>query len=153
MLKRISLFAFVTAVSLPAQQNSARQMFEQSCGVCHGADAGGTDRGPALMGNRRLRMRSPADIANTIRNGTPGGMPGFALPAAQVTTLADYVRSLNANAFDTKPPGDAGAGERCFFGAGGCSVCHSVAGRAGIHGSRSVERRSPVQTAAGRASR
>ena len=122
------------AVSLPAQQNSARQSFEQRCGVCHGADAGGTDRGPALLGNRRLRMRSPSDIANTIRNGTPGGMPGFALPAPEVATLADYVRSLNANAFDTKPPGDAAAGERFFFGGGGCSGCHAVAGRGGSTG-------------------
>jgi PQQ-dependent dehydrogenase (methanol/ethanol family) len=134
MLKRISLFAFLMAVSLSAQQNSAKLMFEQRCAVCHGADAGGTDRGPALMGNRRLRMRSPSDIANTIRNGTPGGMPGFALPAAEVTTLADYVRSLNANAFDTKPEGDAAAGERFFFDKGGCSGCHTVAGRGGSTG-------------------
>jgi len=116
------------AVSLSAQQNASKQLFVQRCAVCHGADAGGTDRGPALAGNRRLRMRSSSDIANIIRNGTPGGMPGFALPEDQVSALAAYVRSLNANAFETKLEGDPAAGERFFFGNGNCSSCHTVAG-------------------------
>lgn len=134
MLKRVSFFTFLMAVSLVAQEKSARQLFEQRCAICHGADAGGTDRGPALMGNRRLRMSTSSDIVNTIRNGTPGGMPGLALPAEELGTLADYVRSLNANAFDTKPQGDTTAGERFFFGKGGCSSCHTVAGRGGSTG-------------------
>jgi hypothetical protein len=45
-------------------------------------------------------------------------MPAFSLPEDQLTLLADYVRSLNATAFEAKPPGDVTAGERFFFGAG-----------------------------------
>jgi PQQ-dependent dehydrogenase (methanol/ethanol family) len=128
--------SFLIAVSpCSAQQtNSSAELFVERCAVCHGADATGTDRGPALAANRRLRTRLPSDIANIIRNGTPGGMPGFALPETEVSAIAEYVRSLNANAFDTKPPGDAAAGERFFFGPGNCVSCHTVGGRGGHTG-------------------
>jgi len=130
----VCAFPMVVAL-LPAQEtNPARQLFVQRCSVCHGGDASGTDRGPALTGNRRLRTRASSDIANIILKGTPGGMPGFALPENEVTTLADYVRSLNASAFDIKPPGDTAAGERFFFGNGNCASCHTAAGRGGSTG-------------------
>jgi PQQ-dependent dehydrogenase (methanol/ethanol family) len=131
MFQRPIAFTFLLGVSLcSAQQN----LFVQRCAVCHGEAAGGTDRGPALVGNRRMRTRSAADIANIIRKGTPGGMPPFALPEAEVSAIAEFVRSLNANAFDSKPAGDAAAGERFFFGAGNCASCHSVGGRGGHAG-------------------
>jgi len=37
--------------------------FGQTCAVCHGGDAEGTGRAPALLGNRALRGKSDADIA------------------------------------------------------------------------------------------
>jgi putative heme-binding domain-containing protein len=61
-------------------------------------------------------------------------MPAFSLPEDQLTLLADYVRSLNATAFEAKPPGDVTACERFFFGAGNCASCHSVGGRGGSNG-------------------
>ncbi|MGO9258783.1 MAG: c-type cytochrome [Bryobacteraceae bacterium] len=136
MLKRFPAFVFLTAATLCSAQEtgSPRQLFVDRCAVCHGADAGGTGRGPGIAGNRRLRSRASGDIANIIRNGTPGGMPGFALPANEVSALADYVRSLNASAFDAQPQGDIAVGERFFFGAGNCSACHTVAGRGGSQG-------------------
>jgi len=109
-------------------------LFTQRCAVCHGADAGGTDRGPALTANRRLRGRGGSDIAGTIRNGTPGGMPAFPLPDEQLSPLTEYIRSLNATAFESRPPGDKAAGESFFFGAGNCATCHTVAGRGGSNG-------------------
>ena len=125
----------VGVLSCSAQEtNSGGTLFARRCAVCHGADAGGTDRGPALSANRRLRTRLSSDIANIIRNGTPGGMPGFALPEAEASAIAEYVRSLNANAFDTKPSGDAAAGERFFLGQGNCISCHIVDGRGGHYG-------------------
>jgi len=75
-----------------------------------------------------MRTRSSADISNIIRKGMPGGMPPFALPEAEVGAIADYVRSLDANAFDSKPRGDAAAGGRFFFGADSCASCHSAGG-------------------------
>lgn len=136
MPKRLPFFVFLIVVSLCSAQetNSTLQLFVQRCATCHGADAGGSDRGPALAGNRRLGARTASDIANIILNGTPGGMPGFALAEDEVIPLADYVQSLNANAFETKPQGDAAAGERFFFGKGNCSSCHTAAGRGGATG-------------------
>ncbi len=136
MLKRLAYFAFLirASVAAPHDTNYTKQLYVQQCAVCHGSEAGGTDRGPALTGNRRLRIRPAAEIATIIQHGTPGGMPGFALPPEQVSRLADYIRSLNATAFDVKPEGDVEAGERFFFGKGNCASCHSVAGRGGSNG-------------------
>jgi PQQ-dependent dehydrogenase (methanol/ethanol family) len=104
-------------------------LFVEKCAVCHGAEAAGGDRGPAIANNRRLRSRSVSDIAAIIRNGTPGGMPAFPLPDDQIAQLAGYVHALNATAFEAKPEGDAAAGEAFFFGQGRCATCHTVAGR------------------------
>ncbi|MGD1071619.1 MAG: PQQ-binding-like beta-propeller repeat protein [Bryobacteraceae bacterium] len=131
----LSALASLSVSAAPdAGSNPTLQLYAQRCSVCHGADAGGTDRGPALTGNRRLRARPVAEIANAIKNGTPGGMPAFPLPEDQLSPLADYVRSLNATAFEAKPQGDVAAGERFFFGAGKCDSCHTVGGRGGSNG-------------------
>ena len=62
-------------------------------------------------------------------------MPSFNfLPPAQIQVLAHYVRSLNADAFDIKPAGDATAGASIFFGSGHCSDCHTAQGRGGTNG-------------------
>jgi len=125
--------AFALTASAAPDAASTKQLYTQMCSVCHGADASGTDRGPALAGNRRLRTRPASDIANTIKNGT-GAMPAFPLPDDQLSPLADYVHSLNATAFEAKPAGDIAAGERVFFGEGNCASCHSVGGRGGSNG-------------------
>jgi PQQ-dependent dehydrogenase (methanol/ethanol family) len=108
--------------------------FERLCGGCHGEGGAGGDRAPALAGNRELRGRSESQIAEIIRNGTPGGMPAFSLPESQLHLLAGWIRSLNASAFDLKPAGNAAAGEQLFFGAGRCSTCHMVQGRGQVNG-------------------
>jgi len=108
--------------------------YSRQCSVCHGADASGSDRGPALTGNRRMRTRSTADIAGIIRNGTPGGMPPFKLAESEVNALAEFVKSLNQTAFESAPQGDAAAGEQFFFGQGKCGACHMVKGRGGSNG-------------------
>ena len=57
--------------------------FGPNCSVCHGGDAAGTDRAPALSGNRNLRGQTEAQIAATISNGR-GNMPAFSfLPASR----------------------------------------------------------------------
>ena len=93
----------------------APPVFGSNCAVCHGGDAQGTDRAPALLNSRRLRGQSEADIEATIRDGR-GNMPSFAfLPAEQLETAARYVRSLNADAFGVKPSGDVAAGVRLLL--------------------------------------
>jgi PQQ-dependent dehydrogenase (methanol/ethanol family) len=103
--------------------------FGQACAVCHGGDADGTDRAPALVNNRQLRGKSDADIAVIIKNGR-GNMPAFAfLPPEQIQSLATFVRSLNTDAYDAKPEGDKLAGANMFFGSGHCAECHTAEGR------------------------
>ena len=108
--------------------------FSALCAVCHGGDAQGTDRAPPLTNNRRLRSRSEAQIADTIKNGR-ANMPAFAsLPPGEIQELAHFVRSLNANAFDMLPAGNPTAGAALFFGAGRCAECHIARGRGGTNG-------------------
>jgi PQQ-dependent dehydrogenase (methanol/ethanol family) len=108
--------------------------FQQLCASCHGEGAAGGDRAPGLVENRALRTRTEAQIKNLIRNGTPGGMPAFPLPDEQLDELAHWVHSLNASAYETRPPGDIAAGRQFFFGAGQCSSCHMVRGQGRVNG-------------------
>jgi len=64
-----------------AQAGNARKLFADHCAGCHGADARGSDRGPALAFNLRVRRRSVEQLRDFIRKGAPSsGMPAFALP-------------------------------------------------------------------------
>ena len=101
--------------------------FLQVCALCHGNDARGSDRAPALLHAPDLRGASAGAIADVIQKGK-GKMPALPLAPAAVETLAAYVQTLNATA--TAPmPGDPRAGEAIFFGSGRCSACHLAEGR------------------------
>jgi PQQ-dependent dehydrogenase (methanol/ethanol family) len=112
-----------------AQEPDIQQTYAKLCSGCHGADARGTQQGPGLAGNLRVRRRNVASLRNVILRGIPAaGMPGFDLPAPTVDALAALVVSLNASAADVTVPGDVAAGKAYFFGAGKCSTCHMVSG-------------------------
>jgi PQQ-dependent dehydrogenase (methanol/ethanol family) len=124
----------LTLTATAAAQTAARTAipvprFGKLCAACHGDTATGTDRGPALVDSRSLRNRSEREIHDVIQKGTPGGMPAFSLPESQLKLLASWVHSVNGSALDTKPAGDAAAGEQFFFGTGQCASCHMVRGR------------------------
>jgi PQQ-dependent dehydrogenase (methanol/ethanol family) len=112
----------------------AEKQFNSLCAECHGEGGNGGDRAPGLMNNPSLRARDEAQIRDLIKNGTSGGMPAFSLPEGELQSLARWLRSLNMSAFDTKPSGDAHAGEEFFFGRGQCSTCHMVHGRGKVNG-------------------
>ncbi len=120
------------AQNLPAGPIGAaegNQIFVARCGGCHGADARGSDRGPALAEVRRLRTRSVQQLQDIIQKGIPGtGMPAFDLPAPELDVLAALLRSLNGPAAESAVSGDPAAGERYFFGQGQCASCHMVYG-------------------------
>jgi PQQ-dependent dehydrogenase (methanol/ethanol family) len=104
-------------------------IFDKMCASCHGNGAAG-GRASALINNRRLRALSFDEIAGIIKNGMPNGMPPFgSMPDADLRAVTEFVRSLNASAFDARPDGDALAGGRYFFGAGKCSSCHIALGQ------------------------
>jgi PQQ-dependent dehydrogenase (methanol/ethanol family) len=114
----------------PSNLTEAAKAFAQRCAGCHGADADGTDRGPALVGSRRVRNLSIQQLRDLIRNGIPeSGMPAFDLPAQELDALAALVHALNAPAAESTVPGDSVAGERFFFGKGQCASCHMVYGK------------------------
>src|SRR5277367_6151118 len=70
----------------------AEKQFGQLCAGCHGEAAAGGDRAPALTNNRGLRSRTEAQIADLIKNGTNGGMPGFPLPENDLHSISGWVR-------------------------------------------------------------
>jgi PQQ-dependent dehydrogenase (methanol/ethanol family) len=117
------------AQEMPA--GSGDNLFNERCTLCHGSGAQGTDRGPALANNRRLRMSSEADLMDLIKNGR-ANMPSFSFLAAdQLQALAGYVHGLNATVFETHPAGDIDHGKEIFFGGGQCITCHTAHGTGG----------------------
>ncbi len=112
-----------------ALAQDGRDSFAKHCAVCHG-DGRGTERGPDLANNRRVRSRSAAELRAAIRDGMPAtGMPAFPLPTAELDAVTAFVRALGGPAAEANGPGDRAAGERFFFGKGGCSGCHMTGGR------------------------
>jgi len=126
--RELVLIALAALSAVFAQQPAsdpaalARDSYARRCASCHGNDAAGTDRGPSLNASRRLRTRSHQEVRDIVRNGTPAGMPPFALPEAEMEAIVLFVRGMNASAFDLNPPGDAAAGERFFFGEGQVAI-------------------------------
>jgi PQQ-dependent dehydrogenase (methanol/ethanol family) len=133
-MKPLLFFFASTFAVMSAYAQAPEQQFAKLCAGCHGEGATGTDRGPSFIDSRSLRRRSQGQIHDLIRNGTPGGMPAFALPEDELTAMARYVRNFNASAFEVRPAGDAAAGEGFFFGNGQCAACHMVHGRGKTNG-------------------
>jgi PQQ-dependent dehydrogenase (methanol/ethanol family) len=122
------LFAQDPAPAASAEE--VRQTYAKLCAGCHGVDARGSQQGPGLSGNPRLRRRSALSLRNVIARGIPSaGMPGFDLPSPTLDGLVNLVVSLNSSAAEANVPGDRAAGAEFFFGKGNCSSCHMVAGR------------------------
>src|SRR5437762_608487 len=134
--------ATVTAQAYPAEQVQAGQTaFASRCGFCHGRDTAGGESGPDLTRSTLVAEDSRGDkIAQVIRAGRPDrGMPGFALPDADVAAIVAFIhdqkskaesqeggrRSVDAADLQT---GDAAAGQRFFEKVGGCTNCHSATG-------------------------
>src|SRR3989441_8487963 len=114
----------------PSDLARGQKVYAEHCVGCHGADFRGTDQGPGLTGNSRVRRMSLPRLRNIIRNGIPNsGMPPFDLPAPDLDALAPFVRSLNSQAAESNAPGNPAAGEQFFFGKGECGSCHMVSGR------------------------
>ena len=140
-LRRCSLVVALVAClpTSPAQSPTVASagtpaQYGQTCSVCHGEGGEGTDRGPALVGSRRLRGQSEAEIAAVIKNGRANMPPFSSLPDQQIQALAHFVHSSNANVFDLHPAGDTAAGSRVFWGSGHCSNCHTAQGHGGAGG-------------------
>src|SRR6266849_1577953 len=123
-MKHTALFGlFVLAVSvqgataqqagnLTAQQTMGRQVFAQSCGVCHLPPAlGAKTYGPAL--NKDAGGGDPDVVREFIENGTPR-MPSwkYYLKPAQIDAIISYLKTVPVQAASAAPARrPAGGGE------------------------------------------
>jgi cytochrome c oxidase cbb3-type subunit 3 len=80
----------------PGQIAAGKQLFQaMNCVGCHFNGGGGM--GPPLMDNVWIYGGSMENIASSIAEGRPNGMPTFRgfIPDEQIWQLAAYVRSLS----------------------------------------------------------
>jgi PQQ-dependent dehydrogenase (methanol/ethanol family) len=110
------------------QADMAPAQFAQTCSLCHGNDARGTDRAPTLVNPDHFRTMSESDLSDIIQKGK-GRMPAFPQAPNDLAILMRYIRYLNSTASAVVVPGDPKAGEQIFFGSGQCSSCHIALGR------------------------
>ncbi len=87
----------------------------RTCAACHGENAGGGDRAPALTDNAHLRTLDIAGIEAIIKGGQRGMPPFPNLPQAEVTGLAAWIHSMNISALQSAPPEQVHAGEAYFL--------------------------------------
>jgi cytochrome c oxidase cbb3-type subunit III len=109
-----------------------RVAFADNCAACHGSGGGGGKGYPNLNDDDWLWGGKLADIEQTVRHGArsgdddghQGNMPAFGrdgiLKAEQISTVADYVRSLSG--LPVEQGADLAAGKKIF--ADNCVTCH-----------------------------
>jgi alcohol dehydrogenase (cytochrome c) len=133
--RAIVVLLLATAAASGADVESGKRLFEARCGLCHGADGAGGERGPNIVDARRGRVRSKESLREVISKGIPeGGMPAFRLPDDEMESILMFLGSLSAPAIDRALPGNLAAGSAFFFGEGKCSSCHMIQGRGGVLG-------------------
>jgi cytochrome c oxidase cbb3-type subunit 3 len=111
--------------------------FADNCAPCHGAGGGGAKGYPNLNDDDWLWGGKLAQIEQTITHGArsgddkgrQGSMPAFGsggiLKPEQISTVADYVRSLSG--LPTEAGANLAAGKKLF--ADNCAVCHGPDGK------------------------
>jgi cytochrome c oxidase cbb3-type subunit III len=111
-----------------------KQLFSSSCAQCHGLDGKGSERAPNIADQPRIRQLSDTQISGIIENGVPGtGMPAFhSFEPQQVKAVVAYLRRLQGKNDTVALPGNPEHGKAIFFGKGGCSECHMIAGQGGF---------------------
>ena len=118
----------------PTQAPEAPKAFAQTCSLCHGNDARGTDRAPTLINPDHFRTLTDEDLSNVVMKGK-GKMPALPLPPDDLQAVTRFIRAVNSTTTAAAAvPGDAHAGETVFFGSGQCSSCHMVHGVGSANG-------------------
>lgn len=86
--------AAAPAAAMEKAENG-KELFASHCAMCHGAEGEG-GIGPDLTSGSFKYGRDAADIAESIRNGRPRGMPAFGsqFKVAEIDSLTDFVLSL-----------------------------------------------------------
>jgi cytochrome c oxidase cbb3-type subunit III len=140
------LFGLVSITNLRAQQPGSTttaadvqgsMLFDSNCGSCHGSDGRGGEHGPDIATAPDVQRLADSDLIAIAKNGVPAtGMPAFDwLGQEKLTSIVQYLRTLQGRQIDIKLPGNPKSGEALFFGGARCSKCHMVNGKGGFIGS------------------
>ena len=118
----------------PTAAVAGRRLYTQACQACHGGNAAGSERGPALSTGSFKHGSKDGELFLNIRNGITGTkMPAFGkLEVAQVWQIVSYLRSLTGIKSNEVVSGNPKNGETLFFGKAACASCHEVNGRGSI---------------------
>ena len=109
----------------PAAREMGQRLFLNHCAQCHGSDAGGSKGFPNLADTDWLYGGDTDNIKQTLIGGRAGVMPAFAhLESAQVSDVANYVRSLSGLAADQIK---VGRGAEVYKA--NCAACHGAEGK------------------------
>src|SRR5438270_328887 len=93
LLIRILSCTLLVTSGLPAQMPV--RSFSSHCAICHGGDAGGSDRAPAILGF--VGSHSDAEIAALVHAGRlEKGMPKFDFTDAEMAALVKHLRGLRS---------------------------------------------------------
>jgi cytochrome c oxidase cbb3-type subunit III len=130
--------------ALAAAAERGRALFKENCAACHGEDATG-GRGTDLIRSTLVRHDKNGELVAPVITGgrVEKGMPAF--PSLMESQVSDIVAFLHAQImlfdlhtrFGPYPndipasrlaSGSVEAGKAYFYGAGGCSNCHSPTG-------------------------
>jgi len=117
------------------EADAGRGLFRIMCAPCHGIKAQG-GRGPDLTLGVYSNGNEDKDLFRVIAHGVGGTeMPGYGarIGDENVWRMVTYIRSV-ANRKEEAPGGDRAAGEKLFWGKGGCGACHKVGERGGVMG-------------------
>jgi len=117
------------------------ELFGQNCAFCHGRDAMGGETGPDLTRATLVLTDKGGDkISEVVREGRPQkGMPSFNFSSEELAGLVAFIHSQAAKAKTQNggrravkvadlQTGNRELGKKYFYGAGGCSKCHSPTG-------------------------
>jgi putative heme-binding domain-containing protein len=112
-------------------------LYASNCGSCHGSDGRGGEHGPDIATDSDVQRLADSDLIAIAKDGVPGtGMPAFGwLGQEKLTSIVQYLRTLQGGQTDIKLPGSPKGGEALFFGRARCSECHMVNGKGGFIGS------------------
>src|SRR2546430_13627678 len=81
------------AGTVRAQNPPGKEIFEDRCGACHGADGNGGEHAPAIT--RAAPDLQDPQLMTLIREGLPTrGMPAVSVSDAELPQLVAFIRTL-----------------------------------------------------------
>ena len=97
MRKALFCFFLLTPSLISQPQARPARTFGTHCSICHGGNAGGTDRAPNIL--PFVTSHSDAELTALVRSGRlDKGMPDFDFTDSEMKVLIGYLRGLSSGA-------------------------------------------------------